>query len=991
MTVDLTLFGVPTITVGGTTRTLEFERRTQLLVYLALKRIWVRRAEIAALLWPEQDTGLAYTNLRKALHRLQSLPGSERLETQAGALRFQIETDVHAFESALREQRIEDALQLCRSELLTGFDDDTNDAWSSWLGFERDRLRTAWRNSAQQWLAGEVDATQAIDLAARLLEADPLDDAALRAYMMWLVRAGQGARARRAYKDFTQRLADELGLVPSAELRALHDSIGTMALPAGSAASARAAPVDDFVGRAVEVRRIAALLSQDDCRLLSLTGPGGVGKTRLAQRVIDELSASFADGAVFVPLDDLASVDELGGRLAHELDVALKGHADPFDQAIESLRGRGLLLVLDNFEHLIEGAPMLDRLLAACPRVKAVVTSRVRLARAGEWLLPLEGLPCPEDEDRDRLESFDAARLFVRAARRVHPELMPAAEAAAIVDICRLVEGLPLALELAAAWTRVLSCAAIANELRHGTELLHASDAAHPARHASIEVVFEQSWRLLTDVEREVLARLSVFHGSFAPEAARAVANAPLPVLGALADKSLLRRDGMRLRLHPLVQQFAAARLAAFATASDTEAAHAAYFHRMLGQMVNAISMADRAALIAIDLEFENVRRAWHWSIAQGRTDGLAQAAKSLLEYCDHRGRFEEGLALLRSGVDSPAVQADSALHALLLSKASHLEYRLDRYAEAEADAARALEASRRNRDRAVRVQALNVLGTCAYRLGRMTDARRYFKQALDATSAEDQARSTADTLDHLALIEKSLGHYDESLRLALKALAQYRQLGDSAEEALCLNNLASLQLQIGDSAAAEVHLREALAICERDGLNPTLTYVLANLAEVSMLAGDLAAADVHAARANQVATGIGNRAVAAWTRTKAARIALRRGEPERARSVLAEALALAIALGTPVLKFDGLALFAELLVAQGEPACARAVIDFAVAHPLTAPADKKELADLLDLPADVTCDVPWPGLELDEILHRIVAETSSAYAPLISTLRGRH
>ncbi len=198
--------------------------------------------------------------------------------------------------------------------------------------------------------------------------------------------------------------------------------------------------------------------------------------------------------------------------------------------------------MLDNFEQIVDAAPMLERLLAACPHVKAVVTSRVRLNLASEWLLPLEGLPYPEDEDREQLESFDAARLFVRSARRVRPDLMPAAEASAIIDICRQVEGLPLALELAAAWTRVLSCAAIAHELRHGMELLQAADSTRPARHASIDDVFEQSWRLLTDIERDVLARLSVFHGSFMPEAARAVGGVPLPVLAALVDKSLLQR-----------------------------------------------------------------------------------------------------------------------------------------------------------------------------------------------------------------------------------------------------------------------------------------------------------------------------------------------------------------------------------------------------------------------------------------------------------------
>ncbi len=651
MTVALSLFGSPEITYGGKSSVLPFERRTQLVAFLALRGSWVGRAELASLLWPGQDTKLAYTNLRKALFRLQSSPWADRLEVQSGALRFDASTDVVAFESALREHRTREALALHRGALLTGFDDDGNPAWSGWLSFERDRLQAAWRSAAQEHLAGNIDAVEAIDLAARLLDADPLDEAALRAYMGWLARAGQGARARQAYRDFVTRLTEELGLTPSVELKALHDSIGAVGAPASVAMpKASPAPDDGFVGRTVELRRIGELLAQDDCRLLCVIGPGGIGKTRLARRVIEELVLDFADGANFVPLEDISASSELGGRLARELGISLAGSGEPLVQVIEFLRERQTLLVLDNFEQLVADASILDRLLTACPRLKILVTSRVRLALPTEWLLPLEGLPCPEEEDADHIESFDAARLFVRAARRVQPALAPATEAAAIVDICRQVEGLPLALELAAAWTRVLSCDAIAAELRQGIGLLQAVDAAHPARHASIEVVFDQSWHLLTAMERDVLARVSVFRGGFSADAVRAVAKAPLPVLGALIDKSLLRKEEARLHLHPLVQQLAAARLGGGPAHVATQEAHAAYFHRLLAQLRSAVQTAERAALQAIDLDFENCRRAWTWSIEHDQADVLARSSAVLLDYCDHRGRFEEGLVLLALG-----------------------------------------------------------------------------------------------------------------------------------------------------------------------------------------------------------------------------------------------------------------------------------------------------------------------------------------------------
>lgn len=991
MTVALTLFGAPTIVYGGKSVALALERRTQLLVYLALKRTWVGRAELAALLWPDQDSKLAFTNLRKALFRLQRFPWANQIEAQGSSLRFDAATDVQAFERALREHRTSEALPLFSGPLLTGFDDDSNEAWSGWLGFERDRLQSAWRGAAQEQLDGSIEAVEAIELAARLLDVDPLDEAALQAYMRWLARAGQVARARQAYREFVTRLADELGLEPGAELKALHDAMSAGSTPAAIAVPSKAVPLDDgFVGRTVELRRIAALLSQDDCRLLCLTGPGGVGKTRLAQRVLRELAHSFADGATFIPLDDLDSSTELGGRLARELGVSLKGRGEPLQQVVEALQPRQTLLVLDNFEQLIDGAPQLELLLAACPQVKIVVTSRLRLALSSEWLMPLEGLPFPEKEDQDNIESFDAARLFVRAARRVQPELVPAAEAAAIVDICRQVEGLPLALELAAAWTRVLSCEAIANELRHGLELLHATDGTQPSRHASIEVVFEQSWRLLTDIERDVLSRLSVFHGSFSPVAARAVASAPLPVLGALADKSLLHKEKGRLHLHPLVQQLAAARLANGASATETEAAHAAYFHRLLAQLRSTAESGKREALQQIDDDFENCRRAWQWSIAHGQADVLNQSSRTLLDYCDYRGRFEAGLALLGQAIDSPLAQANLDFQALMLSRASHLEYRLDRYAEAEAHAQRVVTMTRRSRDRTARLQALNVLGTCAVRMGRLAEAKRYFNQRLELASPDGHAHAAAVTLDHLALIEKQLGHYTEALRLSLQSLAEHRRLGDSAGEALCLNNLGSLQLVMREDMAAAEHLREGLSICERDGLLSTQAFILTNLTEATMRAGDLPSAEAYGSRAIEVAGATGNRAVAAWAKIKVARLAVRRDNADTARPILADGLGTVLAIGLPSLKFDGIECFAEILAAQGEVSCARAVLDFAAGHRIATAATREELrAHGSGLLAEST-DVPtWPGLELDELLQRIVVESSLAYAPLIATLRG--
>ncbi|HEU0199718.1 MAG TPA: BTAD domain-containing putative transcriptional regulator, partial [Burkholderiaceae bacterium] len=773
MAVRLILFGTPKIEHDGASLVLPFERRSQLLVLLALRRAWVGRAEVATLLWPELERKLAYSNLRKTLFRLQSVPWGGQIEAQGGAVRFAAETDVFAFESALRENRLAEAISLHVGELLAGFDDGQSEAWSSWLGFERERLRVAWRDAALTRLGAQIDAAEGIALAARLLEVDPLDEAALRAHMMWLARSGQSSRAHQAYRDFVGRLAQDLGLAPSAELQALHAELARTAATATRQAAVSvppAPPAGGFVGRTIELRRIAALLAQNDCRLVCITGPGGVGKTRLARHALADLAPNLADGGAFIALEDVSSVNEIGGRLARDLGIGLRGSAEPLDQVIEFLRERRMLLVLDNYEQLASAASIPQRLLQACARVKLVVTSRVRLGIAEEWLLPLAGLPCPEMDDADRIEAFDAVRLFFNAARRVDLTLDLSAHAAAIIDICRQVEGLPLALELAAAWTRLLSCAAIAEELRAGTELLRAADGARPPRHASIDVVFEHSWRLLTPVERETLARLAVFRAGFTAAAARVVAGASLPILAALADKSLVRKEEARLFLHPLVQQLAAVRLSGAARAA-AEAAHAQYFHGLLAQLEHPVERGDREALAQVETEFDNCRAAWRWAGAHQAAAALAQSLHTVLQFCDHRSRFEEGLSLLSEALDAAASRADVTLEARLSAAVAHLQYRLDRYADAAATATQALELAHAAGSHPAQAQCFQVLGACALRRGQHAEAKRLFMQARRHALAGGDLRKAAGMLDNQALAEKQLGHYDEALRLSLESL----------------------------------------------------------------------------------------------------------------------------------------------------------------------------------------------------------------------------
>ncbi len=1001
------LFGTPAVLLDGQAQALPFERRSQLVVLLALRRQWVPRAEVAALLWPELNDKQAFANLRKTLFRLPALPWGPAVQAEPAALRADVATDVAAFEAALQQGRVADALAAYGGELLAGFDDGQGEGWTRWLGFERERLRSAWRQAALGCLdAGTLDPAAALDLAARLLAADPLDEAALTHQMSAHVRAGQTAAARSAYRQFVERLQAELGLEPGAALRALHDGLATPAapMPVVAAPTPPAAPTadDGFVGRSGELVRITDLLSRDECRLLCLTGPGGVGKTRLARRAMQLLAPAHANGALFIALEDAETPAQFGLRLAQEAGVATgQRGGDALARAIEAWRGQRLLLVLDNFEQLAPQAALVERLLRECPGLKLIVTSRARLQLADEWSMPLEGLPCPDPEDGDRIEAFDAVRLFVKAARRVEPGFSPGAEgaeAAAIVDICRLVDGLPLALELAAAWVRMLSCAEIARELRQGTELLRAADARHPARQASIDAVFEGSWQRLSEAERAVLARLSVFQGGFVVETARAVAGASLPVLGALADKSLLARDRDRMRLHPLVQQLAALQLQARGARVDTETRHAQHFHGWLQQLEPAAARGHRDALRAIDAEFDNARRAWALAASHGLAAEMLRSLPALRHYFEHRARFQDGLALWQQAAESPLAAADPLLRARLLGQCALMEMRLARYQEAGATAARALEAAEPLADRDARYQARSVQAACALFGGRPAEAREAYLQALELARARANASDIASTLDNLALCEKRLGHYDEALGLTLEALAEHRRHGDDARLAVCLNNLGSLYTFLDQDEAAREHLMEAQALCERHGLVSTRAFALANLSDLALRANDTGAARAHAEAGLEGAEAAGLRSLAAWLQVHLARVAIRRAELGPARTLLAEATQQALALGLESVKPGVVLAFAELLDAQGQPAAARRVLGFAAGEPTLSAPDRDELmaawarhapaaGSAAGSAAGAAADPPWPGWSFPELLRRIAADAAEAHQPLISAL----
>lgn len=596
------------------------------------------------------------------------------------------------------------------------------------------------------------------------------------------------------------------------------------------------APWTVLVGRAAELAELARLLADPECRLITLIGPAGVGKTRLA--IEAARSATFPDGVAYAALEGVASAELLPLALAEAVGLPLAGPRDPAAQLAAHLRERRMLLVLDNIEHLAGSSALLAELLQAAAQLRLLVTSRERLGLRGEWLFALEGLPL-------EVSGGAALDLFTAHARRVRGgKPLPAADLPAAAQICRLVEGTPLAIELAAGWTRALSCGAIAAEIARTLDFLSAETRDLPPRQRSMRAAFESAWELLAEDERTHLRRLAVFAGGCDLPAAMAVAGVGPAALTALLDRSLIRRgrDG-RYAIHALLHQFAAERLAADPAAPAVRARHSCYFAERLGAALPHLRGPDQdAALAALLADVDNLRLAWGWIVAAQDGELAAQAFKALWYLHEIRGWQREGATLFGAAVESWG--AADAIRAELLAAHGWFLLRSGRHAAAKAPLEQSLALARALEAQPTVATALDYLGLLDLFAERYTAARALLEESLSIHRTIGNAWGEAFALGYLGLIAARLGDLVQARPLLDAALHLMRALGDRRGTASCLLFLGGTLAVSGAPDEAEDRLRECLALAGRVGDRWNVAAALGYLGAVAQARGALEEAD---------------------------------------------------------------------------------------------------------------------------------------------------
>ncbi|MCL4860140.1 MAG: tetratricopeptide repeat protein [Caldilineaceae bacterium] len=1014
--ISLTFLGAFAVsTATGLISGFRTDKVRALLAYLALEGARPQRRErLAALLWPENDHATALANLRLTLHRLRqtlnaAAPGlaATLLTITRSAVTFQIpvgQVDVLRFQQLLSEceahthddlhrcdpcvAQLQEAVELYRGELLAGFSLADAPGFEEWLLLRRETLHHLGMLAIHHLAAAyetQGDLERALSCAQRKLALDLYREETHRQVMRLLARSGYTSQALAQYETCRRLLRNEVGVEPDAETIALAEQIRRGKIDKDSGRKGRPSPLTidhspfiihqispplhnlpyslpPLVGRAEQLQQLRNWVGEPTQRLVTIVGMGGMGKTRLALALMEQLVAEtpepFADGVWFVPLVGVAATAaDLPGRLAgatlSAVGMTIPTSADLSRALLHYLAQRRLLLLFDNFEHLLfeeqtatAATQFLLALLQAAPQVAVLVTSRLPLQLLAETVLRLEGLPVPNAAtslpttlERAR---YDSVGLFVYHARRTAPSFtLTTDNLPAVVELCHGLGGMPLAIELAAALTPHFTPTELAVALRQNLAILVSARRDLDSRHRQFSAVLESSWQVLSARKQQVLAQCSIFAGRFSREAAQAVTGATIGDLMTLVDSSLVQQTAAGVyQLHELLRHFASAQLQAMQQEGLVAERHSVFYLGFVATRAQRLGRhAPRQAVEEIQEELNNVRQAWAWAATHTATEHatptaavhLAASAYSFWQFYLITGRYAEGATAFRQAVEG--VQAAcQALEAAVASRA-----RSERIGPEAAGDNEAVLLQWQTLSSVLLAFEADLLANH----GSYSRAQTIGERAVALGVAYGSPEGEMLGLTVLAQTNYYQGQMGEAKRRAEQVSQRARQFSWSGEPPECMYDalataylyLSAIARNADEYAQAGTHLSQVLALCQPLGRARGIMQARLNLANLARYKQNYAAARKDYEQVLQIAAELGYRRGEAITLYELADVVRGQGEYSLALEQTALALTVAREIGEPFLENYAQSDLGRLYTYLGDYARANELVQQALTH----------------------------------------------------------
>lgn len=888
------LFGSPLMTINGNpVPALPSSKVQTLFFYLLLSGREHSRESLAAFFWPEMTTAKSKTNLRNALSNLRKNLG-EFLQISRQTVSFNRETnywvDVLVFEEVVHSPLAEDtlvawqtAVDLYRDEFLAGIHIYGAEPVESWLMGERLRLNQLLVDALYKLGAYYQDhhkPNAALQTLNRLLEIEPWHEEASLLKMKVLAETGQRTAALAQYERLRASLEAEFGTEPAQETQQYYQKLLTaVAVPPHNLPS----EPDAFEGREEEIQQIIANIHKPECRLLTLLGPGGTGKSRLAIHTAHQLIQSgaaqdlFPDGLFILAIEQIYHqshneirfgtenlLERLAILVATNLNIKIRPGIPPNQQVKAYLEDKKIGLILDGLEHLLEDAApqiiqYLNNLLAQSPGIFLLVTSRVRLNIRAEWVMVIAGLSFPQVETYQSLEDYSASRLFLARVRAIDQSFVPSAkDKAAIIQICQLTGGMPLALEMAASWLPVLSCAEIAQEIRHGLDILTSEMHDLPDRQKSVRAVLNTSWDMLGEAEQELLVKLSIFRGPFRRQSSQQIVEAAPQELLTLINKSWLRQvEEHWFQIHTLMRQFLEEKqeekLEEFARIQQrfTE-----YYITYLINTLPDLRNEKYEVIRNIQKEQENIGQAINFVVARRDAATIEEIVEPLYFYLVQTGQLDTADYLFYEIAELlHPVEHEGAIAIVNLLRADINIY-LGKLVKAQAmleENFPVLEKYQHIRGRGYAF-AWYVAGRVAQIYGDYQTAKECTEKSMAIYTEAGDLRSVTSARVLLCKNAASRQDIAEAKKQATLALTDFQKYKNKQGEGNALWLLGELALMEHDFPRAKTYLVQSHAVHHAQDLNPYIVDSLNGLAKLSLATQKLDEAAVYLREAIKIA-----------------------------------------------------------------------------------------------------------------------------------------